>query len=61
LAVTTFDDEEQAGRAPQSLWALEKQGLLKLDDSTVVVKDRSGRVHTRNAVSSAPETGAVVG
>lgn len=61
LAVITFDDEEQASQALQSLRGLEKQGLLKLNDTAVVVKDRSGQVRTRNEVSSATETGAVVG
>jgi uncharacterized membrane protein len=61
LAVMTFDDEEQAGQALQSLRGLERQGLLKLNDTAVVVKDRSGQVRTRNEVSSATETGAVIG
>ncbi len=61
LIVITFDDEEQAGQALRSLRGLEKQGLLKLNDTAVVAKDRSGRVHTKNEVSSATETGAVVG
>ena len=61
LVVITFDDEEQAGRALRSLRGLEQQGLLKLNDTAVVVKDRSGRVHAKNEVSSATETGAVIG
>ena len=61
LIVITFDDEQQAGRALQSLRGLEQQGLLKLNDTAVVVKDRSGSVRTQNEVSSATETGAVVG
>jgi uncharacterized membrane protein len=61
LVVITFDDEEQAGRALQSIRQVERQGQLKLNDTAVVVKDKEGRVHTKNEVSSATETGAVVG
>ena len=61
LIVITFDDEQQAGRALQSLRGLEQQGLLRLNDTAVVVKDRSGSVRTQNEVSSATETGAVIG
>src|SRR5215213_6764015 len=61
LIVITFDDEQQAGQALRSLRGLERQGLLKLDDTAVVVKDRGGSVRTRNELSSATETGAVVG
>src|SRR5262245_15184115 len=61
LVVITFDDEEQAGRALQSIRQVERQGQLKLNDTAVVVKDKEGRVHTKNEVSSATETGAVIG
>jgi uncharacterized membrane protein len=61
LVVITFDDEEQAGRALQSIRQVERQGQLKINDTAVVVKDKQGRVHTKNEVSSATETGAVVG
>jgi uncharacterized membrane protein len=61
LVVITFDDEEQAGQALRSLRGLEQQGLLKFNDTAVVVKDHSGRLHTKNELSSATETGAVVG
>ncbi len=61
LVVMTFDDERQAGEALQSLRRLERQDLVQLDDTAVVVKDQGGKVHTRNEVSSATEVGAVVG
>jgi uncharacterized membrane protein len=61
LLVISFDDEAQAGQALRSLRGLEKQGLLKLNDTAVVVKDQSGRVQTKNELSSATETGAVIG
>jgi uncharacterized membrane protein len=61
LVVITFDDEDQADQALQSLRTIEKQGLLKLNDTAVVVKDRDGRVQTKNEVSSATEIGAVAG
>ena len=61
LVVVTFDDEQQANQALRSLRGLERQGLLPLNDTAVVVKDQRGRVRTQNEVSSATETGAVVG
>ena len=61
LVVITFGAEEQAGEALQRLRQVEKAGQLKLNDTAVVVKDKEGRVHTRNEASSATETGAVVG
>jgi len=61
LVVITFDGEEQAGQALQRIRQVEKAGQLKLNDTAVVVKDTSGAVRTRNEVSSATETGALVG
>lgn len=61
LVVITFDDEAQAGEALQRIRQVEKAGQVKLNDTAVVVKDKDGKVHTRNEVSSATETGAVVG
>ena len=54
-------DEQQAGRALQSLRGLERQDLLRLNDTAVVVKESSGSVRVQNELSSATETGAVVG
>src|SRR2546421_382467 len=59
LIVITFDDEQQAGRALQSLRGLERQDLLRLNDTAVVVKESSGSVRVQNELSSATETGAV--
>jgi uncharacterized membrane protein len=61
LIVVTFDGEEQAGQALQRVRQVERAGQLKLNDTAVVVKDKNGTVRTRNEVSSATETGAVVG
>jgi uncharacterized membrane protein len=61
LIVITFEGEQQAGQALQSLRGLEKRGLLQLSDTAVVAKDESGQVRTQNEVSSATEVGAVVG
>jgi uncharacterized membrane protein len=60
VVAITFDDEEQAGRALQSLRQLEQQGRLKLDDTAVVVKGKDGSVRTPNEVSGAPDAGAVL-
>ena len=61
LVVITFDDVEQAGQALKSLRQVEKAGQIKINDTAVVVKDHDGNVHTRNELSGATETGAVVG
>jgi uncharacterized membrane protein len=61
LVVITFDDEESAGKAMASIRQVEKAGALKINDTAVIVKDKQGKLHTRNEVSSAAETGAVVG
>jgi len=61
LVVITFDDTEQAGAAMKSLRQVEKAGQLKIQDTAVVVKDADGKVHTKNELSGATETGAVVG
>src|SRR5262245_65369274 len=61
LVVITFDDTVQAGEALKKLRQVEMAGKLKIQDTEVVVKDAEGKVHTKNELSGATETGAVIG
>ena len=61
MVVITFDNEQDAGAVLQTIRGLEKQGVVKLNDTAVVSKDQAGEVHIKNEVSSATETGATVG
>ena len=61
LVVLTFDNETDARDALKSLREMEKMGQVSIEDTAVVVKDRSGKVKVDNEVSGAVETGAVVG
>jgi uncharacterized membrane protein len=61
LTVVVFDDMEQAGEVRQSLKSIQKQGLLNLDDSAVVVKDEDGQVHVKNEVDRGIKVGLAGG
>jgi uncharacterized membrane protein len=61
LIVLVFDDEHQGPEAMAALRRMEKEGAIHFEDTAVLVKDQKGKVHTKNEVSSATETGAVGG
>jgi uncharacterized membrane protein len=61
LVVIVFNDEHQAGQALATLRGLEHQGAIQFDDTAVLSKAPDGKLHVKNEVSSATETGAVVG
>ncbi len=61
LIVLTFDDAQEAGNVLATLHSIEKQGLLSLDDSAMVVKDAEGKIHVKNEMDRGVKVGAVGG
>jgi uncharacterized membrane protein len=61
LIAMTFDSEAEAGDVLSTLRDLEKSGNLDLEDTAVLVKDRSGEAKLDNELSGATETGLVAG
>jgi uncharacterized membrane protein len=61
LVVLVFDDEHQATDALATLRRLEKAGAIHFDDTAVLTKDQTGKLHVKNEASSATEVGAVAG
>jgi uncharacterized membrane protein len=61
LIVAVFDTEDAARKALQQLRTLEREGVLELEDTAVVVRDRDGKTHVKGEVSGTTETGAVAG
>lgn len=61
LTVVVFDDEEQAGEVRETLKSIQKQGLLSLDDSAIIVKDEDGQVHVKNEMDRGIKVGIAGG
>jgi len=61
LIVVAFDQLDDAREAMKRLRDLEHDGQVAFEDTAVVQRAADGRVHVRNEVSGATETGAVVG
>lgn len=61
LTVVVFDDPDQATQVRQSLKNIQKQGLLDLDDSAVIVKDEDGQVHVKNEIDRGVKVGLAGG
>ena len=61
LVVIAFDRLEDAREAMRRLRSLEREGMLKFEDTAIVERMSDGTTHVRNEVSGAVETGAVIG
>ena len=61
LLVITFDNPDEAGKVRDSIKKLQKQGLISLDDSAVIVKDAEGKAHIKNELDRGVKIGAVGG
>lgn len=61
LTVITFDDPDEATKVRESLKSIQKQGLLDLDDSAVIVKDEDGQVNVKNEVDRGVKVGIAGG
>ena len=61
LIVVTVEDANEAGQVLDTLRSVQKEGYLSLDDSALVVKDESGKVHVKNEMDRGVKIGAVGG
>jgi uncharacterized membrane protein len=61
LIVVTFPNTDDAEKARESLKSLGNEGLGKIEDSAVIVKDAEGKVKVHGQASSGAKTGGVVG
>ena len=62
LTVIIFDDPDQAGQLKESLKKQEHQGLIKIDDTAVIVKDAEGKAHVdQQLLDTGTKRGAVAG
>lgn len=61
LIVVAFDQLDDAQKAMQHVRSLEKQGQIKLEDTAVLSRTGDGKVHVKNELTGATETGAAIG
>ena len=61
LVVLTFEDMESAEVMHQALVSASKQGLVRIDDAAVVVKDEEGTIKVDNQVASGTWVSTAVG
>jgi uncharacterized membrane protein len=61
LIVLTFDDPGEADKVRETIRSVQKQDLIRLDDSAVVVKDEDGQVHIKNEMDRGVKVGLAGG
>jgi uncharacterized membrane protein len=61
LVAVALDHFDDARDALGSLRDLERQGLIRFEDTALVERDPDGTTHVKNEVSGTTEKGAVVG
>ncbi len=61
LIVITFDNVDEAAKVRESLRSIEREGLLRLDDSAVIVREEDGKVHVKDELDRGVKVGAVGG
>jgi uncharacterized membrane protein len=61
LIVIKFDDVEQAGKVRDALRAQEKQGLIKMEDAEVIVRDADGKIERKSEVDRSVKVGILGG
>jgi uncharacterized membrane protein len=61
VVVLTFEDPDSALNVLKDLKGLQKQGLINVEDSAVVVKDAEGKIHVKNETGEAIKIGALTG
>jgi uncharacterized membrane protein len=61
VVVVSFDSEDDAQSALNSLRGLEHAGQIKFEDTAIVVHGADGKFDVKNEASGTTETGAVVG
>ncbi|HVP21955.1 MAG TPA: DUF1269 domain-containing protein [Anaerolineaceae bacterium] len=61
LSVWVFDDEITAGNALKDLRQLQKDGIVKVSDAAVLVKDKNGKVSVKDTEDVDAKSGALFG
>jgi uncharacterized membrane protein len=61
LIVITFDNVDEAAKVRESLRSIEREGLLRLDDSAIIVREEDGKVHVKDELDRGVKVGAVGG
>lgn len=61
LIVISFDNAMEAEKVRESLAKGEHGGYINLDDSAVIVKDESGKIHIKNELDRGVKVGVIGG
>ena len=56
-----FEGQDQAAEVRETLRNLEKQGLIHVDDSAIIIRDEEGKVHVKGQSDTGTKWGAVGG